>query len=55
VLALREIEEGLVDASILLEKEESDDFIDLDLLEDNLEHAVALAIDPAPQPNSDET
>jgi DNA-directed RNA polymerase subunit omega len=55
VLALREIEEGLVDASILLEKEESDDFIDLDLLEDNLEHAVALAIDPAPQPSSDET
>jgi len=42
VVALREIEEGFVDASILFEKEASDDFIDLELLE----NAVALATNP---------
>jgi len=42
VVALREIEEGFVDASILFEKETSDDFIDLELLE----NAVALATNP---------
>jgi len=32
VVALREIEEGLVTAAILDEKEESDDFLDLSML-----------------------
>ncbi|MCK9505881.1 MAG: DNA-directed RNA polymerase subunit omega [Porticoccaceae bacterium] len=42
VVALREIEEGFVDASILSEKDANDDFIDLELLE----NAVALATNP---------
>ena len=50
VIALREIEEGLVDASILDEKDTSDDFIDLDLLE----NAVAMATTPDETPSSDE-
>lgn len=50
VVALREIEEGLVDASILQEKESNDDFIDLDLLE----NAVAMATSPDITQPSDE-
>lgn len=50
VVALREIEEGLVDASILKEKESHDDFIDLDMLD----NAVAMATTPLPMPPSDE-
>lgn len=37
VVALREIEEGLIDASILQEKEEPDDFLDLHALEGSME------------------
>lgn len=51
VVALREIEEGLVDASILEEKETNDDFIDLDLLE----NAVAMATSADVMPPADET
>ena len=54
VLALREIEEGLVDPSILKEKDNSDDFMDLDILEDSLENAVALALDVSPESPSDD-
>lgn len=50
VVALREIEKGLVDASILTEKVHNEDYIDLDLLE----NAVALATSPVPPPASDE-
>jgi len=50
VVALREIEEGLVDPSILEEKESNDDFIDLSLLE----NAVALATNPDALPPLDD-
>ena len=50
VVALREIEEGLVDASILKEKDINDDFIDLDLLE----NAVAMATNPDAVPPAEE-
>lgn len=50
VVALREIEEGLVDASILIEKDVNDDFIDLDLLE----NAVAMATNPDSAPLTEE-
>ena len=51
VVALREIEEGLVDASILNEKESNEEYIDLDLLE----NAVAMATTPVPSQTSDES
>jgi len=51
VVALREIEEGLVDASILNSSEPKDDYMALDMLE----NAVALATAPIPDtPASDE-
>ena len=50
VVALREIEEGFVDASILDEKDTGDDFIDLDLLE----NAVAMATSPEDGQSPDE-
>lgn len=51
VVALREIEEGLVDASILTEKSAREDFMDLDLLDS----AVALATTPVTSlPSMDE-
>ena len=50
VVALREIEDGLVDASILEEKEINDDFMDLSLLE----NAVALATNPDALPPLDD-
>lgn len=50
VVALREIEEGLIDASILHEKESHDDFMDLNLLES----AVALATNPDALPPIDD-
>lgn len=43
VVALREIEEGFVDASILEEKVESDDFMDLEMLEETSAAAPELA------------
>lgn len=51
VVALREIEEGFIDASILDEKEESSDLIDLGLLE----NAVAMATNPEFAPPSEES
>jgi len=39
VVALREIEKGLIDASILDEKPEANDFLDLNALESALEPA----------------
>ena len=50
VVALREIEEGLVDATILNEKEPQEEFIDLDMLD----NAVAMATTPVSEPPSDE-
>ena len=50
VVALREIEEGLINASILVEKDVNDDFIDLDLLE----NAVAMATNPDSAPPTEE-
>jgi DNA-directed RNA polymerase subunit omega len=50
VVALREIEEGFVDASILDVKDPNDDFIDLDLLE----NAVAMATSPDVESSSEE-
>jgi DNA-directed RNA polymerase subunit omega len=46
VVALREIEEGFIDASILDEKEETDDYIDLDMLESSVAAAVAGEVSP---------
>lgn len=40
VVALREIEEGFVNASILDEKDETEDYIDLELLESSVAAAV---------------
>jgi DNA-directed RNA polymerase subunit omega len=36
VVALREIEEGFIDASILTEKESNDDFLNLDIFAKNV-------------------
>lgn len=52
VVALREIEEGFVTASILDEKDESEDFIDLDLLENSV--AAAINEDSTPPVADDE-
>ena len=51
VVALREIEEGLVDASILITREAKEDYMDLDMLE----NAVAMATAPVTaMPSADE-
>ncbi|MAT50899.1 MAG: DNA-directed RNA polymerase subunit omega [Porticoccaceae bacterium] len=49
VVALREIEEGFVDASILDEKEETDDFMDLNMLDASIDEAIG------EQPAADES
>ncbi len=49
VVALREIEDGLIDASILQEPEETDEMIDLDMLES----AVAMAANSAGPENGE--
>lgn len=52
VVALREIEEGHVNASILDEKDESEDFIDLEILETSV--AAAISEDSTPPAADDE-
>ncbi len=46
VVALREIEKGLIDASILDEKPDTDDFLDLDALENNVDPVIDQELSP---------